>query len=233
MPMKFEISSEFGAVEKIRDYAPHTGIDLVMSENTKLRPIVDGMVERVIHNNVIGHGVVIRGVDGTHHTYGHLNQISVKVGDHVTAGKTLLGFSGSTGNSTGPHLHYAIQNAKGMYIDPKPYMDQLSSVTGDISWWDAFWKSDTGQATNGAADWLWEKEVQIILKPIGLFFKQLGLHMWDWFVHNIPELWGYGAVLTGIAMILYAAAGRGMIKPIMVYGITLIIALVIKESVKG
>jgi hypothetical protein len=229
MPMSFKISSEFGAVEQVRNNVPHTGIDLVIPEGTKLRPIIDGVVEQVLHNPKIGNGVIIQAQDGTHHIYGHLSKVYVHVGDKLQAGKSIIGLSGNTGNSTGAHLHFAVQAPDGRFLDPTPSIQQLSAVTGDISIWQKFWDTGAGASVNKSADWAADKEMEWLLKPIGLFIKKAFLASWHLLVANLPEIMGYGAMLAGICIILGAMIGRGgMIKPIAIYtGLFFIAALIL------
>jgi murein DD-endopeptidase MepM/ murein hydrolase activator NlpD len=74
-------------------------------------------------NGSYGNEVVIRHADGKYSQYGHLSQLSVSAGQSVTAGQQ-IGLSGSTGNSTGPHLHFEIRTGPsyGSDIDPVAYL---------------------------------------------------------------------------------------------------------------
>lgn len=80
-----------------------------------------------------GYHVVIRHPDGFYSFYAHLSSVSTTVGAHVKAGQ-LIGAVGSTGNSTGPHLHFAISTS-GLYslTDPLVYLTPFSSVTANVS----------------------------------------------------------------------------------------------------
>ncbi|WHY93744.1 M23 family metallopeptidase [Neobacillus cucumis] len=134
--MKFRLSGEFGELSPVRGMQPHSGIDLVMKENTTLRAIKDGIVDRVYDGTGnIGKGLSIRLEDGTRAIYGHMNDVAVKIGDHVNAGQ-VVGISGNTGNSTGPHLHFGLKDSTGHVIDPTPYADDLANMSGDVSWFD-------------------------------------------------------------------------------------------------
>ena len=96
----------------------HTGIDIAIPTGTPVKTTMDG---RVIHAgwNTQGYGNLVIVENGAYRTYyAHLSSIPVAVGDEVKAGTT-IGLSGSTGNSTGPHLHYEIRNNKAA-IDPAP-----------------------------------------------------------------------------------------------------------------
>lgn len=137
--MKFRLTSEFGALEEVREGA-HTGIDLAMAAGTKLRSIVEGKILQVFDGSSnIGKGVKVIGTDGKEYIYGHMNKVNVKVGDDVKLG-SVLGESGNTGNSTGNHLHFAVKE-DGQFIDPTEYRSDLDKITGDINaddlnWWD-------------------------------------------------------------------------------------------------
>lgn len=125
--MTYRITSRFLEKESFRT-RPHTGIDFAMPENTPLRSIKDGIVERVVDfgSSNIGKGVFIKWQDGKVAIYGHLSKITVKQGDNVKAGD-LIGYSGNTGHSTGAHLHFAVKEG-GRFIDPSPYIDLIQNM---------------------------------------------------------------------------------------------------------
>src|SRR4051812_49408468 len=104
--MKFRLTGKFGELSPVRDWQPHSGIDLALPENTTLRSIADGVVDRIYDGTgLIGKGLSVRMLDGTRAIYGHMNEVKAHVGDHLSAGD-IVGLSGNTGNSTGPHLHF-------------------------------------------------------------------------------------------------------------------------------
>jgi hypothetical protein len=233
MPMKFIISSAYGAVEQIRDNVPHNGIDVPLEVGTKLRSIIDGTVEQIINNSKIGHGVIIRGTNGDLYTYGHLSKITCKVGQHVHAGQEIIGLSGSTGNSTGPHLHFSVQHA-GSYIDPTPLLNKLEAVTGA----DPLGRYVGEQPLPGSfMDWLnhgadkimgKEKEVtEVVSHPVLSFIGHQLADFGHWLVSNMPEIMGYGTVLAGACIVLGSMIGKGgMMKPLVVYAMALIVAFI-------
>lgn len=118
------ITSPFGAKEWFRSHA-HTGVDIAMPIGTPLKSIKQAVVERVMDygNQNIGKGVVLKLSDGKEVIYGHLSEIHVKAGQIVKGGE-IIGLSGNTGHSTGPHLHFAIKD-HGQFIDPTPYLPLL------------------------------------------------------------------------------------------------------------
>lgn len=99
----------------------HTGIDLVEPVNSPILAADDGVVVKV-DSDKYGYGnyVVIEHANGLNTLYGHLNKANVKVGDIVTQG-TVVGIEGSTGNSTGPHVHFELR-INGKPVDPSPYL---------------------------------------------------------------------------------------------------------------
>ena len=99
----------------------HTGIDLVEPFGSPILAADDGIVA-LVGSSSSGYGryVVIAHSGGLDTLYGHLSAAVVKVGQHVVQGQT-IGLEGSTGNSTGPHLHFELR-IKQQPIDPTPYL---------------------------------------------------------------------------------------------------------------
>lgn len=99
----------------------HTGIDLAADAETPVLAAADGVV-LLAGFNAGGYGnfVVVGHAGGFDTLYGHLATISVRTGQPVAAGQP-LGGEGSTGNSTGPHLHFEIRRG-GRPVDPAAYV---------------------------------------------------------------------------------------------------------------
>ena len=99
----------------------HQGIDLPYPKGTPVAVAFDGKVR--ISDYVGGYGnlVVVRHANGLETFYGHLSQRSVKSGDWVSAGD-IIGLGGSTGRSTGPHLHFETRY-RGAAFDPSWLID--------------------------------------------------------------------------------------------------------------
>lgn len=91
----------------------HGGVDFPCPVGTKVHACDDGIVitSKSLGNESYGKYIVIRHNDGRCTVYAHLSKLIAKVGDTVTRGQ-LIGLSGSTGNSTGPHLHLEYRTRK-------------------------------------------------------------------------------------------------------------------------
>lgn len=132
--MKFRLSAEYGELSPVRNWQPHSGIDLAIPENNTLRAIGEGVIDKVFTGEgAIGKGLSIKFDDGSRAIYGHMNEVKTKVGEHVNAGD-VIGLSGNTGNSTGPHLHFGLKDPNGQFVDPTPLAEKLSNISGnDVS----------------------------------------------------------------------------------------------------
>ena len=80
-----------------------------------------------------GYLVVTRDRLGRQHYYGHLQRITARVGDVLDQGET-LGLLGSTGRSTGPHVHYEVRTPAGRHIDPSKLLFQGLTVARGYAW---------------------------------------------------------------------------------------------------
>lgn len=101
-------------------HAGHMAFDIGIPVGTPIKATMDG---KVVHAgwNEQGYGNLVIVENGPYRTYyAHLSSIPVSVGDQVSAG-SIIGLSGNTGHSTGPHLHYEIRK-NNMAIDPTSSM---------------------------------------------------------------------------------------------------------------
>ena len=105
----------------------HTGIDLAAAEGTPLHAAADGVVLLAAASvdsagRLTGYGnyVIIGHAAGFLTLYGHMSAVAVRAGDRVRQGQ-LIGLEGSTGNSTGPHVHFEIRR-DGALLDPAPFL---------------------------------------------------------------------------------------------------------------
>ncbi|CAM5399857.1 transglycosylase family protein [Streptomyces chartreusis] len=97
----------------------HTGVDFAVPTGTSVKAVGSGQVVSAGWEGSFGYQVVIRHADGRYTQYAHLSAISVRDGQSVGAGQR-IGRSGSTGNSTGPHLHFEVRTGPGFGADVDP-----------------------------------------------------------------------------------------------------------------
>ncbi|MBG0850848.1 transglycosylase family protein [Streptomyces spinoverrucosus] len=97
----------------------HTGVDFPAATGTSVKAVGPGRVVDAGWGGSFGYQVVIRHTDGRYTQYAHLSAISVKAGQSVGAGQR-IGRVGSTGNSTGPHLHFEVRTGPGFGTDVDP-----------------------------------------------------------------------------------------------------------------
>ncbi|MET7286075.1 M23 family metallopeptidase [Streptomyces sp. NPDC005573] len=98
----------------------HTGIDFPVSYGTTVMAATDGVVTTK-WNNAYGNMLILTAKDGTETWYCHLSSYRVSSGTSVKAGQPIA-FSGKSGNSTGPHLHFEVRPAGGAAVDPLPWL---------------------------------------------------------------------------------------------------------------
>jgi murein DD-endopeptidase MepM/ murein hydrolase activator NlpD len=98
----------------------HTGIDFPVSYGTQVMAATDGTV-RMQYNTSYGNMAIVTAKDGTETWYCHLSSYRVSSGSTVKAGD-VIAFSGNSGNSTGPHLHFEVRPGGGAAIDPLPWL---------------------------------------------------------------------------------------------------------------
>lgn len=109
----------------------HTGIDLAAPTGTPVYATADGFVAKAERWSSYGNYIQIEHGGDMHTRYAHLSDYNVTAGQHVKKGD-LIGFVGSTGRSTGPHLHYEVRIA-GEAVDPRPYMITADMALADAS----------------------------------------------------------------------------------------------------
>ena len=116
VPGHYGISSLFGQVDQARGPAPHTGIDIPAPVGTPVVAAAAGMVQAVTLDGICGLGVTVAHRQDMATVYCHLSEAWVAPGQVVQAGQP-LGAVGSTGLSTGPHLHFGVLLG-GRAVDP-------------------------------------------------------------------------------------------------------------------
>lgn len=112
----YRITARFGASSSLWA-RNHTGLDFAAPSGTPVMSVTNGTVTSVGYEGSYGNQIVVTTDDGTEIWYCHLSSFGVSVGDTVTSGQT-IGTVGSTGNSTGPHLHLEVRPGAGDPVDP-------------------------------------------------------------------------------------------------------------------
>ena len=118
-PIEGRITSRYGVSSKIRK-STHTGLDISAVQGTDIKVVADGTVISASYNGAYGNLVKIDHGNGVETWYAHTSKMYVKAGDTVKAGDVIAAV-GSTGNSTGPHLHLEIR-INGEHVDPQDYL---------------------------------------------------------------------------------------------------------------
>ncbi|MET9803631.1 LysM peptidoglycan-binding domain-containing M23 family metallopeptidase [Streptomyces sp. NPDC006368] len=124
-PVSAGVSTPYRASGSMWSSGYHTGVDFTASSGTSVKAVGPGTVVSAGWSGSYGNEVVIKHADGNYSQYAHLSSLSVSSGQSVSGGQQ-IGLSGSTGNSTGPHLHFEIRTSPsyGSDIDPLAYLRQ-------------------------------------------------------------------------------------------------------------
>lgn len=115
-PLAGTITSYFGW----RDEGYHYGLDIAAESGKKIRAAAAGVVTYAGWKGNYGKAVMIQHEDGRLTLYGHMQRIAVKTGQNVNQGQT-IGRVGSTGHSTGPHVHFEVRK-NGICCNPMKYL---------------------------------------------------------------------------------------------------------------
>lgn len=126
MPVNGNITSPYGMREHPKTMVEefHSGIDITASTGTPVKATADGIVSFSGWNGGSGNLVVLEHGFGYSTFYAHNKMNLVKVGQRVRRGD-IIGYIGSTGNATGPHVHYEIWK-DGNPVNPKKYIEGRS-----------------------------------------------------------------------------------------------------------
>ncbi|MDN7121379.1 M23 family metallopeptidase [Nocardioides sp. ChNu-153] len=119
----YRLTNRFGQAESYYASGYHTGLDFAAPSGTPIRAVAGGRVTETGYAGSYGNKTVITLEDGTEMWYAHQSSISVSSGTEVAAGD-VIGYVGSTGNSSGPHLHLEVRPGAGDPVDPAAAMAQ-------------------------------------------------------------------------------------------------------------
>jgi murein DD-endopeptidase MepM/ murein hydrolase activator NlpD len=136
MPVEgVRLSSDFGMRSHpvLGGRRAHKGVDLAGPVGTPILATADGTIGKAEWFSSYGLYVQIEHGADIETRYGHMSRLNVAAGQHVRKGD-VIGFVGSTGRSTGPHLHYEVRIA-GVAVNPIPYMqsDEYLQVGSDAA----------------------------------------------------------------------------------------------------
>lgn len=134
--LTYPTTSKFGEIDRVHSL-PHRGLDFATPMNTPAQSIFDGVVSQTVTGDtLLGNAVYTHTSNGLDVVYGHLNKITTAAGQSISAGD-LLGYTGNTGRSTGPHIHISmLQN--GQAIDPAQVINSVTS-TSQQGWLGKLW----------------------------------------------------------------------------------------------
>ena len=100
----------------------HPGIDLAAPTGSPVFACTSGIIKEISFNRIYGNYIILLHQDGKESLYGHLSKVLVNLHDKIKSGR-IIGEVGSTGLSTGPHLHFEIR-VKGMPQDPQIFIEK-------------------------------------------------------------------------------------------------------------
>ena len=119
LPVTGRITSRYGERSSLRR-STHTGLDIACTTGTDIKVVSNGTVTFSGKKGSYGNLIIVDHGNGVETWYGHCSKLYAKVGDTVTAGDVIAAV-GSTGNSTGPHLHFEIR-INGECVNPQNYV---------------------------------------------------------------------------------------------------------------
>ena len=118
-PVTGTISSRYGSSSSLRK-STHTGLDIAAPSGTPIKVVSDGTVVFSNYNGSYGNLIKVDHGNGVETWYAHTSKMYVSVGQKVTAGD-IIAAVGTTGNSTGAHLHLEIR-INGQHVNPQNYL---------------------------------------------------------------------------------------------------------------
>lgn len=118
-PVSGTLSSRYGVSSRIRS-SNHTGLDIATATGTPIKVVAAGTITHASYTGAYGNLVKVNHGNGLETWYAHTSKMYVSVGQKVEAGEVIAAV-GSTGNSTGSHLHLEIR-INGQHINPQEYL---------------------------------------------------------------------------------------------------------------
>jgi murein DD-endopeptidase MepM/ murein hydrolase activator NlpD len=115
-PGSYRLTARFGECSGLWSHC-HTGLDFAAPSGTPVKAVANGVVTETSYAGAYGNRTILTLEDGTEVWFCHQTEFAVGAGDTVVGGQT-IGTVGSTGNSTGPHLHVEVRPGGGDAVDP-------------------------------------------------------------------------------------------------------------------
>lgn len=128
-PGSVAVSQQYGNRSSRYADGVHKGVDIAAPYGSPVLSATGGKVVSAGDGGAYGNTILIKAPDGTLHRYGHLSKLGVQEGDKIRGGQR-IGSVGSTGNSTGNHLHYEVSK-DGRTVDPEKYLEGTAGKGGD------------------------------------------------------------------------------------------------------
>lgn len=125
---QYRVSTLFGVAGPMWSSGYHTGLDLGASDGTAVLSAADGTIVETGDGGAYGNLTKVRHIDGVETWYAHQSRFAASTGATVKAGQ-VIGHVGSTGNTTGPHLHFEVR-VGGQTVDPSPWLAGAATVAG-------------------------------------------------------------------------------------------------------
>ena len=119
LPVSGTITSRYGVSSRIRS-STHTGLDIAAPKGTPIKVVADGTITFAEYNGSYGYLVKVKHDNGVETWYAHTSKMYVSAGQKVKAGD-IIALVGSTGNSTGAHLHLEVR-INGEHVNPQDYL---------------------------------------------------------------------------------------------------------------
>jgi len=116
----YHLTARFGQISGLWSHA-HTGLDFAGPSGSTIVSVAAGVIKSTGYEGAYGNRTVITLLDGTDIWYCHQSRIAAQVGERVAPGQ-VVGYTGSTGNVTGPHLHLEVHPNGGVAVDPYPVL---------------------------------------------------------------------------------------------------------------
>jgi len=117
---QYRLTARFGQSGGLWSSGRHTGLDFAGRTGTDIKAAASGTVVKAGYDGAYGNCVEIKHANGWTTVYAHLSDIDVRKGQKVQTGDQ-IGDLGSTGNSTGPHLHFEVKKGE-TFVDPEAWL---------------------------------------------------------------------------------------------------------------